>query len=145
MATLTELLSVPAESIEPPKALPQGSYHAVVDGNFVPVESQEKRTPGVQFNFRLLGPMKVHDEKALAEAGGCVGKSVKYAFYVTEDNRYFLKQFLTDHLGIDPKGKEITEMVAEAPGKEVVIFLKNMLSRGSEPRVIHVVDSFAKL
>lgn len=145
MSSLTDVLNKRARDIDAPKALPPGTYLGIVDGNFTEVQSQEKRTPGAQFMIRLLQPINVSDDKALAEAGGCVGKTVRHTLYVTENSEFFLKSFLVDHLGIDEGDKTIAELLSEAPGKQVGVVLRNTLSKGTEPRLIHIVEGTVKV
>lgn len=145
MSAFSEVLNKRAKDIEPPKALPPGTYLGIVDGPFVEVKSQEKQTPGAQFTFRLLQPINVPDSDALATAGGCANKTVRHTFYVTENSEHFLKAFLTDHLGIEEGDKTIAELLSEAPGKQVAVQLRNTLTKGNDPRVIHVVEGTARV
>ncbi|HEX4500597.1 MAG TPA: hypothetical protein VH187_05405 [Scandinavium sp.] len=139
MSTLEEILNTRAKDIEPPKALPSGTYLGIVDGMFERIESREKKTPGYRFRAKLIRPIEVADEQGLADAGGCEGKSVSIDFYVTENNKYFIKQFLVEHLGIEEGEKTILELMSESPGRQVGVVLRQQLSRGTEPRMIHVL------
>lgn len=147
MATFEEILAKKWDDIEPPKALPEGSYLGIVDGPYIQVKSQEKQTPGFQFNIKLVSPFQVDDMKALQEAGGCAGKTVRHTIYVSENNEHFLKQFLEGALGINGSGKPLLEALAEAPGRQCVVNLKHTMTRprgGEEARLIHIVDSVTK-
>lgn len=149
--SFTDVLSKRMEDIEAPKPLPKGTYLAIVDGPFVEVTSTQKGTPGVEFTFRLVQPISVADEAALAEAGGCAGRTVRHRFWIAagdSDNKsagFMLNTFLRDHLDIDPTGKTLAEGLAEAPGRQLAVSLTQILTKGNEPRIIHVVDGTAKV
>ena len=142
---MLDVLNKRVDDIEAPKALPPGTYLAIVDGPYVEVKSPDKGTPGLQFTFRLLQPINVADQEALALAGGCAGKTVRHTFYITENSEFFLKNFLKDHLGIDVEGKTVGQALAETQNRQVAVSLRQTLTKGNEPRLIHVVDGTAKV
>lgn len=144
MANFQDILNKKASDIEPPKALPVGSYIGVVEGQFEQVTAQTG-TPGFKFKYRLMQPMDDVDQAALAEAGGCQGKVVGHTHYVSDGNEFFFKQFLTEHLKIEEGDKSIGEMLAETQGKQLVVVLKHMASQRdpANPTIIHVVERTA--
>jgi hypothetical protein len=150
MSAFSDVLKKKPSDIEAPKPLPPGVYAAVVDGPFIEVESKEKKTPGAQFSFKLIQPLKDVDLDALAQAGGCTGKVVKHAFYVTEASEFRLKKFLVDHLGIDPgegaNEKDIGQMLSEAPGRQLAVIIKHKVQTSDgEARISYFVDGTGKL
>jgi|SRR5215467_10539759 len=143
MASLDEILNKRLEDIEPPKALPPGTYLGIVEGDAERIESRDKHTPGFRFQLRLIRDLDVADQAALAAAGGCAGQTRRYDMYVTEKSQWFLSQFLQEHLGIDKK-LTILEALSHVAGKEVGVVIRNTLSSGTSPRLIDIVAGTIK-
>jgi hypothetical protein len=144
MSTFDDILKMRAEDVDPPKPLPPGMYLGIVDGQFSRIPPNDKGTEGATFTLKLIAPNDSSiSQEELNAAGGCAGRSVQHRIYVTKDSSYFLKSFL-ETLGIDPKGKTIEEMMAEAPGRQLGVKLKHMITQ-KDQRLIHVVDSVVKL
>lgn len=154
MASFQDILNRKASDIKPPPAYPVGSYHCLVDGPPEAQESSQKGTPCRVFKFKILAPGADVNAKDLAEIdGGVVGKIITgqphAAFYLVETAVWRYKEFLEGALGISPdKGngedKTLLEMEAEAPGKQVMVKLKQEISQDGK-RMVHRIDSYARV
>lgn len=148
MVTFTDILNRKSSSIEPPKALPVGTYLALVEGNWQQNNSARTGALGFQFTFRLIQPQDdVSQDELTKLPGGINGKTVKNTIYVSDGNEFFLKQFLVDHLAIEEGEKNIGEMLAEVNGKQVMVNIKHTVSTQdpNNPRTIHIVGSTARV
>jgi len=143
MASFEEILKRPASEIKPPPAYPVGTYHCLVDGPPTPGKSSQKQTDFLQFKFKILAPMQDVNAREAAEQQ-IVGKFVTQDFYITESSAYRVKDFLVEALGIDETGKNLDQMIAEAPSKQCLVKLKHELSQDGK-RVFHRVDSTARV
>jgi len=141
MASFEEILRKPASEIKPPPAYPVGTYHCLVDGPPNPGKSSQKQTDFLGFKFKVLQPMQDVDAAQAAETQ-VTGKLIQSDFYITEAAVWRLKEFLVEHLGIEEGKKSLAELVAEAPGKQVLVKLRHELSQDGK-RVFHRVDSTA--
>jgi hypothetical protein len=148
MPSFAEVLSKRADEIHEPPPLPPGTYAGIIDGPFQEIQSRQKGTPGAQFSIRLLSPINVQDQEQLAvcaSKGHGLPRNVRYTFYVTEASEFMLKRFLLDHLGLDGEDKTMAQILAEAPGRQVAVQLRHEVTQGNDPRLIHVVEGFAKI
>lgn len=141
MPSFEEILNKPATDIKPPQAYPVGTYHCLVDGPPTPGKSSQKQTDYLQFKFKILSPMQDVDAAQAAEAQ-VVGKYISSDYYITEAAAWRLKEMLVDHLGIAEGDKALRELVAESPGKQVLVKLKHEISQDGK-RVFHRLDSTA--
>ena len=146
MPSFEEILNRPASETKAPQAYPVGTYHTLIDGPPTPGKSSQKQTDFLQFKHKILSPMQDVDAAQAAEQQ-IVGKVISNDYYITEGAAWRLKELLVDHLGIEEangKGEEksLREMVAEAPGKQVLVKLRHELSQDGK-RVFHRVDSTA--
>lgn len=131
MANFADLLNKPADSVERPKPLPQGSYNCVVKGLPEQGESKEKKTPFVNFTLLITSPRDDVDEEAIATMGGVVGKTIPAIFYITENSLFRLTDFL-EHCGIELAGKSISSAIDESPNSEVVAFIRHEASQDGQ-------------
>jgi hypothetical protein len=53
-----------------------------------------------------------------------------------------LKELLAEHLGIDPTNKSMREMLAEAPGQQLIVKIRHDISDDGK-RTFHKIDSTA--
>jgi hypothetical protein len=93
------LLDEAPDHVERPKALPIGTYLAVV-GRWETGESSKKKTPFVRFPLRFIQAYDDVDADELDSAGGVDGKNARTDFYTTEDAIYRLDAF-HEHCGLD--------------------------------------------
>ena len=146
MASFEEILNLPASAIKAPEALPVGTYHAMIDGPLAPGKSAKKQTDLFTVKFKILDAMDDVDSNAAAEQQ-VKGKIITSDYYVTEDAVWRLRELLVDHLGIEPKNasgqeKKLKELIAEAPGQQVLVNLKHEASQDGK-RVFHRVNRTA--
>lgn len=128
-ADFTSILSKPAAAVEKPKPKPAGTYLSTVAGMPAQREVTFNGETNLVMNFKLkvMAPMQDVSQDALADPG--VGELMTWPpfnkdFWVgTPEGEYAFKAFLTDHLGIEPGDKTLGEMVAEAPGRQVLVTL----------------------
>jgi hypothetical protein len=122
MPNFSSILDKQASDIERPKPLPIGTYSCQVKGLPRFDKSSKKQTEFVEFTLSPFGVLDDVDPEALEEMGGFNGKTIKATFYITEDAAWRLKDFLVA-CGIDAEGKSLNEMINEAPGQSVNVYL----------------------
>lgn len=88
----------PTEVLVPPP-MPVGTYLCIVSG-YEYGESNQKKTPFVQFQLRPVAASEDVDEEELAEIGGLDGKTLRTTYYLTEDAAYRLDEF-HEHCGVN--------------------------------------------
>lgn len=149
MANFTDILNKPAETIEKPKPRPPGTYLCIVNGPHKQKEVNDK--PVISLAYKTMQAQEDVDQTALAEAGG-VGNTIVQDFFLTtndgNDNSYQLLRVLTDHLGIEKSGKTLAQMLAEAPGKQILVSLKHEMyvdKSSGEPQIAARVGGTAKV
>lgn len=94
---------MPADAVEKPKPLPEGTYELQILG-FKFDESGQKKTPFVEFTCGVMANVSA-DADELEKAGGTNKangnpKELRLTFYITDDSKWRLAQFLKEHLGI---------------------------------------------
>ena len=142
----SSVLNKPTSDIQTPQAYPVGSYLCIVDGQATPGESSQKKTPYMELAYKIIQPHSAIDESQLPPGGiqGKIIKGMSTRFYLTEDSIYRLVEHLERDLGIDKTGKTPGEMLAEAPGRQVIVHLKHEPSQDGT-RMYHNVSGFAKV
>lgn len=118
MVDLKSLLSKPMDEVKAPKALPAGTYTAVVKSQEFG-KSPRKKTPFCRYNFAITAAGDDVDHDLLSGVDLST-KSVRYDFYLTENSEFMLKNFL-EGLGIKTQGRSMGECIPEAIGNEVVV------------------------
>jgi hypothetical protein len=142
--TFNAILDKRLDEIEAPTLLPRGTYLATIIDVNPDVVSREKKTPGVEFTFKLVNPIFVSDQQALIDAGGCDGREVKYSYWLTENSAFMLRNFLVHHVGIEMADRSLRQAIGEARGRQVGVQLQHTLTKGNEPRQIHFVETTLK-
>jgi hypothetical protein len=146
MANFEEILRRPTKDIKMPQPLPVGTYHCIVEGPPTHEESSLKKTPCRVYKFKIIAPMGDVDAKEAAEhqvVGKIIGgQYAGAAFYLVDEIAYRYVEFLEDHLGIENQGgeKNMEELEAEAPGKQLLVKIKHELSQDGK-RVFHRIES----
>jgi len=141
MASFEEIMRRPSSDVKPPEAYPVGTYHCLIDGHPAPGKSSQKQTDFLKFKFKILSPMQDVDAEKVAELQ-IVGKIIEGDYYITDAAIWRLKDLLVEHLGLDEGEKSMAELVAESPGKQVLVKLRHELSQDGK-RVYHRLDSTA--
>lgn len=143
-----DILKRPSGEIKAPPPLPVGTYHCMVVGPPAAEESSQKKTPCRTYTLKILAPGPDVDQQQLATIeGGVIGRELKgqgvgTAFWITEDAAHIYKSWLTDTLGIDDGGgtKNLMELEAEAPGKQLMAKIAHQLSPDGKRIFIKIVD-----
>ena len=144
-----DILNQPLSEIEAPKAAPVGTYLGLIEGQPEFVKLGQNQTDAVNFNIKLMQPMKV-DDKQLEEYlnGSALSemRPIRHRLFLTRDSKYRVKQFLVDHLGIqfDEKKTTLGQAIPEAMGKQVVVELGHQASQDGT-QVFNIVKSTAKV
>ena len=133
----------PSSETKAPQAYPVGTYHCLVDGPPEAGKMGAKQTPYLRFRCKILSPMQDVDAMQAAEQQ-IVGKIINVDQFITDEAAYRVNEFLGDHLGIAdvPGDKTLTQAIAEAPGKQVLVKLRHETSQDGK-RVFHRVESTA--
>lgn len=153
MPDFTEVLNKPAEEIEKPKPKPTGTYQAVVQGmpqqNTRTIQNEEVNI--LSFSLKAIAAYGEDvDQEALAAAADIsTWPPFRREFWLNgEQGVYGLKQFLENTLDIDPKKKTLSQMCAEAPGKQLLMTLKHRPYQNKttgEMEIATEIDKTAKL
>ena len=131
-----DILSQPASEIERPRPAPQGSYVCLVKGQPNFDKSAKKQTPFVEFFFQPLQAGEDVDEEELKEvltqSDGTVGPlenlTFRETYYLSDKAKFRLRNFLERDLGIELGDKSIGQVISEAPGRQVLVFIKHTWS-----------------
>lgn len=143
MPSFEDIMNRPSSEIKAPQAYPVGTYHCLVDGPPEAGKMGARQTPYLRFKCKILSPMQDVDAAQAAEQQ-IVGKIINVDQFITDDAAYRVNEFLGDHLGIAdvPGDKSLTQAMAEAPGKQVLVKLRHETSQDGK-RVFHRVESTA--
>jgi hypothetical protein len=140
--TFEEILDKRSSDIRQLKALPQGTYRAIVKGcpTFNPVGANQ--TPAVNFKLTGFVPVGYIDPDVLAECENIADRELTLNLFLTEAAMWRLKQFL-DHLGIEEGDRTLRERLADAPNRPVIVTITHSTGRNSE-QIFANVTSIAK-
>lgn len=135
-ADFTEILGKKAVDVEKPLPKPTGTYLAAIQG------MPKQKTPQVageerkilSFSCKMIQPrgddvdLEALDDPKVGEISAW--PSFNHDIWVdTPEGEYTLRMFLTNVLGIEPgsakDSKSLGQMVAEAPGKQLLCTLKH--------------------
>lgn len=121
-----ELLDTPIEDAKRPPTLPRGSYHGMIK-SFEFDESKEKKTPLVRYQVGLTAATENVDEEALTEID-LSKRQMPYEFYITEDSKYRLREFL-EAMGISIAGRKFKEAIGDVVGEAVLVDVEHNPNR----------------
>jgi len=141
MPAFEDILNMRSADIKAPSAYPVGTYHCLIDGPGTKGQSSQKKTDLLTFKFKILSPMSDVDAAQAAEQQ-IVGKFIVNDYYITDAAVWRLKEMLVEHLGIEEEDKSFLQLLAEAPGKQLLVKLKHEISQDGK-RVFHRVESTA--
>ena len=131
MASFQDVLNKPASSIEPPAALPVGTYLCLVDGQPEITQKGKNNNYCAIFSLKPVQAQTDVDQAALQTAlkgAALQDKKIRHTLWITEDAAWRLDQFLAEHLLIEKGTKTLGEMVPEAMGKQVLVTLSHTTS-----------------
>lgn len=110
----SQYLSKEVDSIEAPKPIPPGHYHATVKA-WEAKESKEKKTPMISVSFSIVDADTDVDQDALPP-GGVANRVVSTNFTLNNEfGAYQLRQMI-DALGIDSKGISLGDALEHING-----------------------------
>lgn len=118
MADFNALLSSKVEDAEKPKPLPTGSYLFTVKTHRFD-ESKQKQTPYVEFTVQPIQPVDDVDADALALVPNWNQKQMRLTFYITEEAKYRLSDFL-EHCGVSIAGRTFAECIPDTTNTQFV-------------------------
>lgn len=111
------LLDVQVDSVERPPVFPAGPYTATVAAHEFGTSSQ-KGTPYCRYEIKLISPQEGVDQELFEAAGGmeklAARKNMNLDFYLTEDAKYRLREFLENTLEINCSGSTFDKKIPEA-------------------------------
>lgn len=108
----SDLGQIKANTVERPKALPEGRYIAQFSGPMKEHKAAKSGNLAMRFPFKLLGPGEGVDEEALAAAGGIPDKEFHIDFWMSPDARYRFTDFATKAQGLSDD-LTLTELAEE--------------------------------
>lgn len=149
----TSILDKPAEMLEAPKPIPVGTYLALISGEGVMDKVGANQTDIVKYPVKLMAPQGDVDMAALQEALSMKDGTTKtladtkltWDLWLTENSGHIVRDQLRDKLDIDPTGKTLRQMLAEAVGKQMIVTIKHGLTKGDNPRVFATIGDVAKV
>lgn len=107
---LSQILSKPVESFEPPKRLPPGMYlFRVAEAG--PGRVSQSGNPSIAFTCDAIQPLDVEQESL---AGIEFPKRMTLTFYMTEASSFRVRQFLENTLGITISNMTLGEAIRES-------------------------------
>lgn len=120
---LAALLSADAGSVKRPVPFNDGTYYGAVKG-FQFVESDKKKTPGVEYEVELTHAAEGTDLTGYDEDGEVVtlnpaGKRYKSTFWLTDNSLFMLKDFIKS-CGIEVEGRSFQELIPQVIGQPVI-------------------------
>lgn len=126
VASFGSILQGSMADVERPKPVPTGHYVSVLIGQPRFDKSTRKGTEFVEFTHKLIEALDDVDEDALKEMGGLKDKTIRNTYYLTEEAKYRLKDFLI-HCGVADEDSDVSfsEAIAETPGKQVIVHIKH--------------------
>ena len=150
------VLDSPASEASRPKPTPQGTFVCMLRGLPRYDKSTRKGTDFVEFTLQTYEACEDVDQEALKEfltksSGEVIGlkdsRPLRLTFYLTEDAKYRLKEFLED-LGIplenaDRTSRSLRECIEDTPGKMVLAHVKHTPSQDGETMYANI-DKTAK-
>jgi len=145
MTSFQDVLNKPAAEIEPPKALPIGTYLCLVDGAPEIAQRGKNNNYCAIFKLKPVQPQPDVDQAALADTlkgAALADKKINHTLWITDDAAWRLDQFLAEHLGIDKGKKTLGEMIPESAGKQVLVTLGHRASEDGK-QVYHEVKATA--
>lgn len=118
MTDMTDILSRPANQVEPPKKLPIGIYLFTIskvittDQNGQVLRSQNGNQK-IEFDCETSVPVEV--DPSLLEGFNFPAK-IRLRFTITENSLYRFTAFLTEHLGL-PSDLPVKDLIPMAAGR----------------------------
>jgi hypothetical protein len=120
---LAALLSTTADQAKRPVPFNDGTYYGVIKG-FQMVESDKKKTPGVEYDVELTHAAEGVDLVGYDEDGQTVqlnpaGVHKRTTFWITENSLFMLKDFIKS-CGIEVENRTFQELIPQVVGQPVI-------------------------
>lgn len=152
-ANFTSILDKPAELLEAPKPVPVGTYLSIISGPGVMDKVGTNQTDICKFPVKLMQPQDDVDVTALNEALSSKDGTTRslgdvkltWDMFLTDASAVIVRDQLINVLGIEPTGKTLRQMLAEAVGKQMYVTIKHGLTKGDNPRVFATIGDVAKV
>jgi len=122
-ADFQKLMNVPIDEIKPPPTLPPGTYEGIAV-SFEFGESSQKKTPFVRIHCQPTAPSSDVDMDEYNNADPPIDLSKKQFrsdFYLTENARFMLKNFLESFSDITTKGRTLDAVMPEIVNKAILM------------------------
>jgi hypothetical protein len=152
MADFEDVLSIPVNDIEAPKARPAGTYRGQVIG--LPVSREWDSKAGehfkaFDFKVKLLEPMEDVSQDDLSEQPPINDWPVQTytQFYHNEGSLFGLKVLLTEGFKLDGDGKTLRQLLAETPGQQAGFHITQepYKDRNDKPQIRSRIDQVVAL
>lgn len=147
MADFMDVLNQKASDVEKPKPRPAGTYLGTIIG--MPDQVERKDNKMLEFKVKLMMAKDDVDREKLDEQPELSGWApLKYTVFVNDP--WPLKRFLTEVLEIDPGDesdpKTLGQMVAEAPGKQILATIQHRpyMTADNQPEISAEIKGVAK-
>lgn len=147
MADFMDVLNQKAAAVEKPKPRPAGTYLAAIVG--MPDQVERKDNKMLEFKCKLIMPREDVDQEKLQDQPEISSwPPMRYTIFINEP--WPLKRFLTEVLDIDPgpenDSKTLAQMVAEAPGKQLLVGVQHRpyMTADNQPEIAAEIKTAAK-
>lgn len=144
MANFTDILSTQASTIEKPPVIPQGTYLGIVKGAPKIADEKTKREsdPDITFNIEVTAPQADVDLSSFP--GNVQGTLMNKSFWASDQKgQYSLKRWLVEHLKIEEGTKTLGELIAEAPGRPIMMTVIHKPSKDGTEMFANIKDTAA--
>lgn len=139
MANLSHLLGKKTGDVEKPKPFPIGHYLWNITAYGI-VESSKKKTPGIEFQVKMVEPMDDVDEDDLGLVKNPHERQKRLTFWLTEDSLWRLKDFLIA-LGVNDDDKTLEELLPETVGEQFIAGIVHETIEGQEDPIDKLNDN----
>ena len=123
--SFADILGMPLNQIETPKALPVGTYPCIVKGQPEITQIGPNKTDCVIFNLEPVQAGTDVDQSQLREVlngEALLDRKIVHRMFVTDKSKHRIKKFLADDLGIDGTFS-LRQSINEAMGRQVYVKL----------------------
>ena len=135
------LLSTKVDDAEKPKPLPTGSFIFAISTEQPKLDvSKQKQTPFVEFMAKPMSPLDDVDPSLLQQVKNWRDKTLRLTFYLTDDAKYRLKEFL-DKIGVPHANRTFGECLPEVVGKTFKATIKHEIADKSKEPYAVIDDS----
>ena len=128
MDSYEDLLNQKASDVKRPPPIPAGGYLATVE-SYAKTESGRKKTPGVQFIYKIDSPGEDIDPEEVNAMAEYIAKArPRETHWITADSLWRLKNFLLEVLKIPDEGQSLQELLPMSVGRQAIIVMEHIAS-----------------